>query len=105
MGACRIPCACGWGRNLLLKRVARCAIAASIVCAAAAQPYRWDLPVGFPKPAVPADNPMSEAKVRLGRYLFYDKRLSVNGAQSCANCHQQSLAFTDGRSTARGATG
>ena len=48
---------------------------------------------------------MSEAKVRLGRYLFYDKRLSVNGSQSCASCHRQELAFTDGRATALGATG
>jgi cytochrome c peroxidase len=48
---------------------------------------------------------MSQAKVRLGRYLFYDKRLSINGTQSCATCHQQALAFTDGRATALGATG
>jgi cytochrome c peroxidase len=48
---------------------------------------------------------MSEAKVRLGRYLFYDKRMSVNGTQSCASCHQQELAFTDGRALAVGATG
>ncbi len=67
--------------------------------------YRWDLPPGFPTPKVPADNPMTEAKVRLGRYLFYDTRLSVNGKESCASCHKQELAFTDGRATAMGATG
>jgi cytochrome c peroxidase len=67
--------------------------------------YHWDLPPGFPTPRVPPDNPMSEAKVRLGRFLFYDQRLSVNGAQSCASCHRQELAFTDGRATAIGATG
>jgi cytochrome c peroxidase len=67
--------------------------------------YRWDLPKGFPKPSVPADNPMSAVKVELGRYLFYDKRLSVNGASSCATCHRQELAFTDGRKSAIGATG
>jgi cytochrome c peroxidase len=67
--------------------------------------YVWDLPRGFPKPRVPAANPMSQSKALLGRYLFYDKRLSVNGAQSCASCHRQELAFTDGRATARGATG
>src|ERR1700694_5498290 len=69
------------------------------------QSYQWALPKGFTTPRVPADNPMSEAKVRLGRYLFYDKRLSVNGSQSCATCHRQELAFTDGRPTAAGATG
>ncbi len=68
-------------------------------------PYRWDLPPGFPTPRVPPDNPMSEAKVRLGRYLFYDTRLSVNGMESCASCHRQELAFTDGRAAAVGATG
>jgi cytochrome c peroxidase len=67
--------------------------------------YRWNLPQGFPKPHVPADNPMSEPKVRLGRYLFYDTRLSVNDSPSCASCHRQELAFTDGRATAIGATG
>jgi cytochrome c peroxidase len=67
--------------------------------------YVWGLPRGFPKPRVPASNPMSPAKVQLGRYLFYDKRMSVNGTQSCASCHRQELAFTDGRATALGATG
>ena len=74
-------------------------------CALGADAYQWDLPQGFPAPRVPATNPMSEAKVRLGRYLFYDKRLSVNGSQSCATCHRQELAFTDGRATAIGSTG
>ncbi len=41
----------------------------------------------------------------LGRYLFYDKRISVNGQYSCASCHKQELAFTDGRAQALGATG
>ncbi len=67
--------------------------------------YHWDLPQGFPAPRVPPDNPMSDAKVELGRYLFYDTRLSVNDAESCESCHHQELAFTDGRATAVGATG
>ena len=48
---------------------------------------------------------MSDAKVELGRYLFYDKRMSVNGKESCASCHRQELAFTDGRAQAEGTTG
>jgi cytochrome c peroxidase len=48
---------------------------------------------------------MSAAKVELGRYLFYDLRMSVNGTVSCATCHKQELAFTDGRAVAIGATG
>jgi hypothetical protein len=45
------------------------------------------------------------AKVDLGRHLFYDARMSINGAQSCASCHQQNLAFTDGKPQAIGSTG
>lgn len=48
---------------------------------------------------------MSEAKVRLGRRLFDDTRLSGNGTFSCASCHQQARAFTDGRAHALGSTG
>lgn len=67
--------------------------------------WQWNLPEGIPAPKVPADNPMSQAKVDLGRRLFYDKRLSDNQTQSCASCHQQKLAFTDGRARAKGSTG
>jgi cytochrome c peroxidase len=67
--------------------------------------YDWHLPPGVPRPRVPADNPMTEAKVRLGRRLFYDVRLSGNGTYACASCHQQKLAFTDGRARALGSTG
>jgi cytochrome c peroxidase len=70
-----------------------------------ADEYRWDLPTGLRAPPVPADNPMSSAKVALGERLFGDKRLSVTGAYSCASCHVPALAFTDGRTTAIGATG
>lgn len=68
-------------------------------------PWVWDLPPGFPEPLVPAENPMSVEKVALGRHLFYDKRLSRNGTQSCASCHVQSRAFTEPRATSLGSTG
>jgi len=48
---------------------------------------------------------MTAEKVELGRHLFYDSRLSVNGMQSCASCHDQSRAFTDGKARAVGTTG
>ncbi|RMG70410.1 MAG: di-heme enzyme [Chloroflexi bacterium] len=67
--------------------------------------YAWDLPPGFPVPYVPPDNPMTQAKVELGRYLFYDPRLSGNNTMSCSSCHIQSLAFTDGRIVPIGSTG
>ena len=69
------------------------------------KPYEWTLPRGFPQPRVPADNPMSEVMAQLGRYLFYDKRISVNGTMSCASCHRQELAFSDGSAKPLGATG
>jgi len=67
--------------------------------------YQWALPPGFPRPRVPADNPMSEVKVALGRFLFYDTRLSVNGRFSCASCHKQEHAFADALPRGVGATG
>jgi len=48
---------------------------------------------------------MTAEKVALGERLFADGRLSLTGSYSCASCHQPKLAFTDGRTTAIGATG
>jgi len=67
--------------------------------------YEWQLPTGFPVPLVPADNPMTEAKVRLGRKLFADPRLSRNGQLSCASCHDPQQAFSDPRARSVGALG
>jgi cytochrome c peroxidase len=71
----------------------------------APEPWVWALPVGFPEPHVPADNPMSADKVELGRHLFYDERLSHNETMACASCHEQARAFTDGKATGEGSTG
>lgn len=67
--------------------------------------WTWDLPEGVPLPVVPADNPMSRAKVELGRHLFYDTRLSLNQTQSCATCHAQERAFTESLPRSVGSTG
>jgi cytochrome c peroxidase len=64
-----------------------------------------ELPAHFPPPQAPADNPLTTAKAELGRFLFYDKRLSGNGRQACASCHRPELAFTDGRVNSIGSTG
>jgi len=63
-----------------------------------------ELPAGFPRPVVHATE-LDTERAELGRYLFYDKRLSVNGTTACASCHRQELAFTDGHARASGATG
>ena len=67
--------------------------------------WSWVLPSFFPTPKVPEANPITEAKVDLGRFLFYDRRLSGNGTQACASCHHQDKAFTDGLTTSLGSTG
>jgi len=92
------------GARLTLLALGYCA---PILCAADVAPAAYPLavPRGFPSPRIPRDNLPTAEKVKLGRYLFYDKRLSVNGASSCATCHRQELAFTDGRAVAVGATG
>ena len=86
-------------------------LALGVVTAASAEPtnapssWTWNLPKYVPPPRVPADNPMSEEKFQLGRRLFYDKRLSGNGAISCSSCHLQQHAFTDRRILGVGSTG
>jgi cytochrome c peroxidase len=54
---------------------------------------------------IPADNPMTEAGVELGRRLFYDTRLSRNDSIACATCHQPQFAFTDGKAKSLGIDG
>lgn len=48
-------------------------------------------------PPVPADNPQSDAKVELGKILFFDPRLSSNGTLSCNSCHNVMANGTDNR--------
>ncbi|MCH8497001.1 MAG: di-heme enzyme [Marinobacter sp.] len=67
--------------------------------------FDWGIPDHIPLPYEPADNPMTEEKFQLGRHLFYDQRLSVNGSVSCASCHHQDKAFSDGVARPFGATG
>lgn len=67
--------------------------------------YHWGLPQWVPEPIVPVDNAMSRAKVELGRHLFYDKRLSADQSMSCATCHRQEKAFTDGKARSEGIDG
>lgn len=60
-------------------------------------PYGLDYPQHFPILQLPKDNPPTVEGVKLGRMLYYDKKLSANGPKqglSCASCHEQSLAFT-----------
>ena len=89
-----IGTACNFGRNMLRKPEQ-----------ANPSEFVWHLPEGFPAPRTPADNPMTAEKVDLGRLLFHDARLSGDGTVSCASCHRPELAYTDGRSRAKGIRG
>lgn len=72
---------------------------------AAAAELPWAVPDDFEPVPIPADNPMSVAKVELGRALYFDTRLSGDGTLSCYSCHMCENGLTDGRSLAIGAFG
>ncbi len=52
------------------------------------------IPSGFPQPAYTfTDNPLTTDGFELGRRLFYDGRLSIDGMHPCSSCHQQIAGF------------
>ncbi len=62
-------------------------------------PYEFEVPQRFPTILnIPEDNPLTVEGVELGRYLFYDGRMSgrTDSLMSCATCHRQSRAFDIG---------
>ncbi len=67
---------------------------------------------GFPalaaiaeRPPVPADNPITPAKVELGRLLFFENRLSGDTSTSCATCHLPDVGWGEGNAISRGYPG
>jgi cytochrome c peroxidase len=58
-------------------------------------PYILNLNGDLPDPAIPLDNTLTISKVKLGRMLFYEKKLSKDLTQACADCHLQKDAFSD----------
>lgn len=65
-------------------------------------PYHLNIPGNLPPMDIPANNPMTVEGVALGRFLFYDERLSGDNGMSCASCHAASLAFSDGKAVSKG---
>jgi cytochrome c peroxidase len=59
----------------------------------------------LPPVPIPRDNPMSDAKVALGRMLFFDPRLSGDASTSCAACHDPEKGWGDGSDVSRGYPG
>lgn len=58
-------------------------------------PYAIDIPSHFPQMNIPEDNPMTEEGIELGRFLFYETKLSGDNTMSCASCHQLNSSFAD----------
>ena len=61
------------------------------------KPYNFKkLGIGFTKMPINEKNRVTEKGVNLGRHLFYDPILSLDSTISCASCHKQEFAFSDG---------
>lgn len=67
--------------------------------------YEGEIPAGFPTVTFPADNELTQARIDLGRMLFYDPILSLDSSISCASCHKQELAFADNKAISPGIEG
>ncbi|HXY52436.1 MAG TPA: cytochrome c peroxidase [Terriglobales bacterium] len=59
-------------------------------------------PLGLPPVPIPPDNPPTPETIALGRRLYYDPGLSVDGTVSCATCHEAGLGFTDDKPVSQG---
>jgi cytochrome c peroxidase len=82
-------------------------VAISIMTAIAAQrePPHWERanpittlpspPLGIDSDLTDLGEPPTPARVRLGRWLFYDKRLSADGTIACATCHRPENAYSE----------
>src|SRR5262245_48243669 len=92
-------------RSTLIALAIGWALASRLAAQAFPTAYQWELPPRVAAPRIPGGASMTPALVSLGRHLFYDQRLSGNGTQSCATCHVQERAFTDGRAHGLGSTG
>ncbi len=68
-------------------------------------PTAADASLRLQKVPMPKDNVNTPARVELGKVLFFDPRLSGNGATSCASCHNPGLGWSDGLKTAVGMHG
>lgn len=67
--------------------------------------YVLNVPSGFAFPNMPYDNPLTTAKIALGKKLFYEKALSVDSTISCGTCHKQEFAFSDNVAVTAGVEG
>ncbi len=69
------------------------------------RPIKLEIPIGLPPVQFPANSQPTEGAFDLGRRLFYDKNLSLDGSISCASCHNPRFGFSDSRPVAEGVGG
>jgi len=79
--------------------------AACVACATTAPPPEWEVanplrplpesPLGIDGRLADLHDPPTPERARLGRWLFYDARISANGSISCASCHRPEHAFSE----------
>src|SRR5262245_41535423 len=63
------------------------------------------IPLGLDSRSVPENNPLTEARVKLGRKLFFDPILSADRTVACASCHKPEKGFSGGEPTSTGIKG
>lgn len=68
-------------------------------------PVTIEAPLGLPPVPIPSANPPTAEAIALGRKLFYDKRLSLDGSLACSSCHNPHFDFTDGERLSKGVGG
>lgn len=68
-------------------------------------PYNLVIPPFFPPMDIPSNNPLTVEGVKLGRFLFWEKKLSGNNTQSCGSCHLPEHGFSDPNRFSTGITG
>jgi len=68
-------------------------------------PFSLETPQYLGQAIIPADNPLTEQGIALGRRLFYDPILSIDSTQSCSSCHLPSSSFSDNRQKSIGVNG
>ena len=79
-------------------------MAFGVIAAGTIKPSEEDI-TKYLRPAAvpqPADNMMTPERIELGKFLFFDPRLSGSNFISCATCHNPSMGWSDGQPTAIG---
>jgi len=98
-----LACAlCGGAAALIVFAHHQVAFAQAPAARPIGKPVTIKPPLGLPPVPVPADNPPTAETIALGRRLYYDTGLSIDGTVSCATCHSPTKGFTDNKPVSNG---